>query len=126
MFKKKEDVWDHEIKCLNHTDYELKIVLVAKDTLLMKIFDKSKRKLKKKGLDCDPKIIDKFPIDKKYFSLLKLNIKKVFNITANDIFKNSGGIQLISYDIIDAFFERNKDNDWNINLLLGGQYSDKR
>lgn len=121
----KKKVWDWSFKILTPVDYELCMVFHAENKLFLNIFQKAKSKLESKNINGDPELIDKFDLDAKFFNLIKTYLKKPFRLTSNDVLKQQGFL-FLDYHVVNGWFERDKNRNWNIHLVLKGTYSDKR
>lgn len=121
-------VIDYKMRCVSPEKYELKLVYYAKNRLINTIFAKSKKKmLRNKNINVkgDPESIDNFKVPSYYWNLLQtFTAKHVKNIEG--VFKQDG-IHVLSSEIQDAYFFRNKNTrDWEIHIKFGGVYADKR
>ena len=128
MFKKKKDVWDWEFEQTTHVDYQLTFRFKVRDSVFMQIFNQAKEKLEKKNgvsQSGEPALIDKFPLDQRYFNLIKVNLKKPFNLTSEQILK-SYKFFLMDYHVVDGWFERDDDRDWIVSIVVQGTCDDRR
>lgn len=119
---------DYHIKCTTPSDYELEFKIPADNKTFLMIFNSAKKKLlRERGVkvgDANPDLIDEFEVPEHYYKFLKVTVKKMYN-NARKMFSKKG-IEFLNYDVKSAKFTRNKANDWDITLLLGGIYADKR
>jgi len=125
MFRK--EIFDHEIDCINPTDFELLLTLHVKKGLLEMIFNKTRsRILRKKNMEVkgNPDSIDNFDVPVNYYKILKLQCKKLIKIVSIGYKKD--GIELLNYDVTGARFIKNKSSNWNIKIRFKGVYTDKR
>lgn len=124
--RRKDDVWDWDITCLNPADYELDFVFAAKNKVMAGLLEKTKREVKKrKGLDVDGCLdnVTAFDIEPVYFNTIKVFLSKPYGITRRDIGKD--GIELLNYDVVGGRFVREGDV-WKIHIKVSGTYTDKR
>ena len=126
--EKRQDLFNYKFKCANLSDYKLILTLHVNNRLLMIVFNSAKKKLKKvKGMNVrgNPNLLVKFTVDEpRYFPLIKTAISKPLNNVAKEISKD--GIVILNDRVIGCEFHRNKLNDWDVNVIIEGQYADKR
>jgi len=125
LFKKKQEKWEYVIRGLNPSDFELELVFFAKNELLLKIFQKTKQRLSKMGkgtVKGDPDLIERFDVEPQYLKLLKTFILKPYKITRDEV-ESIDKMKLLNYDVVKAWFEKNKElNVWAIFIVVRGQY----
>jgi len=123
----KKQSWGWDFKIWTPTDYELEIVFSADNKLFLTIFQQSREKLQKKGVnqEGDPELIDRFVLDEQFYNLVKTYLKKPFSITARDVLEKHG-FQFLDYYVVKGWFERGEGRDWKIHIILKGTYADKR
>jgi hypothetical protein len=122
----RKETYEYDFKCINPTNYELKITLPASKKLFMKIFNKALSKLKRqKGINVkgDPESIGGFLIPSEYNKLIKVAINKLI-INLSNKFKMDGGITIISSYVDKCYFKKCSDK-WNIDINVSGLYVQK-
>lgn len=132
--KKKID-WDYEFETINPTDFKLKIWVninhpsIRGNRVLMKSFNMTRNILAKrygKSVKGDPNVIKSFKIPDQY------GYYKVINVATNQPLKDiksqlyCDNIKVFSFDICEAEFKRDDNDDWNIIVNYNGQYNDMR
>lgn len=118
---------NYKFTCVNPVKYEITITTEASNKLFNLIFRRAKRRYKKKkGIDikADPKTIEQFEIDARFYKILKTGmlgkLKEIQKIVKKD------GIEILNYKVKGGLFKRNKGGNWDIKLTFGGNYADKR
>lgn len=118
---------DYEFAAVNLSDFELCFTMVTSNKLLMKIFNKSRQRLIKKGVvtakDADPNLLQKFEIDPRFYNLMHTVLKKQIKYVANEIKKD--GIVILNSRVEYGQFIKNVKGDWDIKIKVGGQYAKK-
>lgn len=122
----KQEKYEYKIRCINPSDYELKLTLHTENRLLKYIFQKSKQRLARiHNIQVKGNIdeVNEIEIPNNYLNLIKTNIypiyKKQYKIFLED------GIQLLSYTVDKCHFER-INGEWQIIIIITGVYIDKR
>lgn len=128
MAKKDKDIIEWDFKAESITDYSLKLEMSADNKMLTNIFNQAKHKLaRRKGMKnlntADPEVIQEFAVPKQYFNLVRTimhkKIKKAFSKVRED------NIHVLNSKVTKAKFKRNEANDWDIEIIVSGQYVDK-
>lgn len=117
----------YKFRCLDISDYEIEFLLKAKSILFDKIFLATKKNLIKRGntkvKDIDTDKITKFEIIPKFYNLLNVAMRsktrKLKKVVSRD------GIYILNHSCKKAWFERDQKGDWDIYIIIGGQYVKK-
>lgn len=114
-------------KCISETDYQIKIDLVAKGSLMDTIYRLSRLKyVKQAGKDAPKRIesITKFSIPPEFLKLIKVSLKRPLRDVEVQV--KEDGIDLLSMVVYSANFVKSAEGDWLIGIVVTGQYVDKR
>jgi hypothetical protein len=114
--------FEYDFECLNHMDYQCKIILKAKGSLMGKLFRMAKVALKRKhNIEVAGEIdkVDRIEIPDNMKKLTGIYIRKTYHIVKRIV--GEDGIKLLNYELIKGDFIK-KDSDWDIELTIGGQY----
>lgn len=120
------DVIDFEFKTLNPTEFEFYLKMNSSSRMMNMLFNKAKNKLRDKkniifsGSPDDVKEID---VPKNYFNYLNTILHKQRSFIVDEVAKD--GIVVLNYRIESAVFFR-VVNGWDIKIVFGGDYVDKR
>lgn len=127
--KKKRDAhkqtWKYHFRIINPSDYECEFTFNAKNSLFMKIFIESQKRLPERAkTKMSPELVNEFDIPQEYHNLLKTNLRKPFSITSQDVASDHGFL-FINYFVNSAKFKRNASDDWDIIISINGTYTKK-
>lgn len=118
--------FDYHIKCINPVDYELNIILPGSHKIMTDLFQKTKQKLRRaRGIlvGGDMNAIGTFDVTEEYIPLIKVWMKKPFEIVKKEIEKD-GVIKILGYEEVkDVKFIKNQSKDWDISINLTGHYA---
>lgn len=120
-------IYDYKIKCINAANYELTIILPAKNKLISNLFYKAQQKLlRKKNIQVPDKLdeITEFAVPPQYFNLIQTFIGPIFKPVQDKI--RADKIELMTHRVTNAFFKKKDSEEWDILIYLEGNYADKR
>lgn len=124
----KNDKIDYELEELDNSEYELKIMLDAKDAILLKIFKAAKRKIKRmRQIDIkgDPSLIKDFMVPaelrSKFLPIVNIRIRKLM-LQLKQFFYEEDKFKITSWKCVNIIFKRKGDNDWKICLVIRGLF----
>lgn len=123
MFQRKQQLFDYDFECLNLSNYRLKIIFLAKDSLFLKVLEVAKTKFKVLNKD-DLYKLEEFEADPRYNNYIRTSISKQIKNIFKEIEKDK--IVVLNNRVEKCLFTKQKNNDWNITIFLTGMYIDKR
>lgn len=126
--KAEKGKFDYKIKTINDSEYELSMVLYSQNRLIKMIFEQSRKKLHKKGVNVrgGVDIVKAFNIPEgRFIKMLKFHIKPNWAVVA-DIARKDGYF-LQDYDVESARFVKDEEYPlWQIHINIRGGYIDAR
>lgn len=115
---------NYKFECVDLSDFKATFSMKAKSKLFHKIFLAAIKKLEKKGKiknkKYDTKTIEKFDITPQFYNFILVNLKSKIKQLIKIVRKD--GIHVLNYKCSKAWFQRDSKNDWDIYIIIGGQY----
>ena len=125
MAKEKIDI-NYDFKATSYYEYRLSLSFSVKNRIITSIFNQSKRKLHRKGINIKgtPEEIkafevSKFDVDNRFLKLIHVAINKELKKIEAEVLQDK--IRVMSSAIKKCFFEK-ENEEWNINIILEGEY----
>jgi hypothetical protein len=118
---------DFEFKAENSYEYTLILSMVAKNAHINRIFNLAKERLMdKKNIKVEGDIdkIRKFDVDRQFLNVIKTIIKRKVRWIEKHLKGNK--IEVLTSNMDKCYFQRNEEEDWEIYIILKGEYVDKR
>ena len=99
----KKDPIDWAIACTSDVEYNILLEMKAEGWLIKNVFEKSRTKLKRKGVDFkagarDLDAISAFELDPRFYNVVKTFLRKTFNLIEKEV--KADGIILLSYNVV--------------------------
>ena len=117
---------DYDFHEINPTMYELDFILPFKNRQIMTIFNKSKKKLSKKGVAIpdDSGELNEFEADARYLKLIHTIIRKLLKQVEREV--KADGIHVVTSEVVRCVYRRIDQHSWKAHIYVKGDYFDKR
>lgn len=119
------DKAEFDFKCLNPVKFELIFTFKYASKIMRMAIEKSKPKLKEKGIDANKMkydAIQKWPVDVRFYNLIKTGIKSFVGDVAKQVKKD--GIILLSYEVSKVLTFKKSHTEYVTEIYLTGDYSE--
>ena len=123
-----KDVWDYDIEEISSDDFKLELRLITNKSVFKNLLNKSFSKLQRSGAGISKKDFEawKMPdmvvIPEEYFPILSLPIKTLVNQVRLQCLKDNVELVKGTGKIKDAWYQKVKDDKWQINIVIHGGF----
>lgn len=117
---------EYDFKTLNPSEFECTFLMNTSNRMMNFLFMKSKNEmLEKKGVKVDgsPQSVTSFDVPDKFFNYLKTLLHKQRGFVESEVGVDK--IVILTWRVMSARFTR-KGSSWDIKIIMGGDYVDKR
>ena len=117
------EVVDYEFECINPSEYFYLLKMKTQRGVLNFIFEKAKKKMKRKGggeLVGSPDEIESFCVPPEYMKLLTTTARRLMSKVEAEV--KADGVKCLNSKVISADFNRIEKGVWGITIKIGGDY----
>lgn len=124
-----KEAFKYDFEQVSDNEYNLELELKVKSRFMMMIFNKAKKKLKKKhdmDVKGDPNVIKAFDVPKesKYLNPIKVSIGSLINTVNNEL--KIDGIHIQTHHVTACRFVNVEKSGWIAKVIVAGMMIDKR
>jgi len=117
---------DYDFETETPTTYKCTLSMPFKNRLMHIIYNKSKSKLKKKGVNPTGNInqVKEFEAEPRYFKLIHTIIFKKFKDIIKEV--KEDGIEVLTSEVTACIYQRKTARNWTATITVSGNFADKR